>query len=92
MGRSAESCKRTHVGMFSEKGQKWRKHSKYPVSWNSNTAAAWSSRHGSTVRISRYQGKALKNHGLCVAWRDRQAQARGVGGEAKVVGVAEVPL
>ena len=34
----------------------------------------------------------LNSHGLCVAWRDRQAQARGVGGEASVVGVAEVPL
>lgn len=35
---------------------------------------------------------ALHEHGLKVAWRDRKAQARGVGGEAQVVGVAEVPL
>ena len=35
---------------------------------------------------------ALGAHGLQVVWSDKKAQARGVGGEATVVGVAEVPL
>ena len=35
---------------------------------------------------------ALQSHGLKVRWTDRKGQARGVGGDAKVVGVCEVPL
>ena len=34
----------------------------------------------------------LQFHGLKVAWKDKQAQARGVGGQAQVVGVTDIPL
>ena len=36
--------------------------------------------------------EVLKTCGLKVRWTDRKAQARGVGGEAKVKGVVEIPL
>ena len=35
---------------------------------------------------------SLRDHGLRVVWIDKKAQARGVGGEAQVAGVVEVPL
>ena len=34
----------------------------------------------------------LGGHGLKVVWKDKKAQARGVGGPAQVVGVADIPL
>ena len=36
--------------------------------------------------------KRLQEVGLQIQWLDKQAQARGVGGEAKVVGVATIPV
>ena len=36
--------------------------------------------------------EALMSHGLQVRWSDKQAQARGIGGEAKVIGVVEIPV
>ena len=34
----------------------------------------------------------LKQHGLRIKWSDKVAQAKGIGGEAQVVGVAEIPV
>ena len=34
----------------------------------------------------------LQFHGLKVAWKDKQAQARGVDGQAQVVGVTDIPF
>ncbi|CAK9020221.1 Copia protein [Durusdinium trenchii] len=35
---------------------------------------------------------SLKEHQLQVRWSNKQAQARGIGGEAKVAGVVEIPV
>ena len=40
------------------------------------------------IRLS----STLGRHDLQVVWSDKRAQAHGIGGEAKVVGVAEIPL
>eukprot|EP00435_Cladocopium_sp_Y103_P009169 s1995_g2.t1 len=36
--------------------------------------------------------QALSRHGLKIKWLDKKAQARGIGGEASVCGVAEIPV
>lgn len=41
--------------------------------------------------LKRLEGK-LVQHGLAVRWTDKVAQARGIGGEAKVCGVVEIPI
>ncbi|CAK9042510.1 unnamed protein product [Durusdinium trenchii] len=37
-------------------------------------------------------GEELRKHRLKVQWSTKQAQARGIGGEARVVGVVEIPV
>lgn len=41
--------------------------------------------------LGRLEGK-LSQQGLAVRWTDKVAQARGIGGEAKVCGVVEIPI
>ncbi|CAK9109699.1 DNA topoisomerase 3-alpha (DNA topoisomerase III alpha) [Durusdinium trenchii] len=36
--------------------------------------------------------ESLKGHGLRVVWNGKQAQAKGIGGDAKVCGVVEIPV
>ncbi|CAK9016966.1 unnamed protein product [Durusdinium trenchii] len=36
--------------------------------------------------------ESLKNHGLQVVWTGKKAQAKGIGGDAKVCGVVEIPV
>ena len=42
--------------------------------------------------LTRLSSVLGNNHDLQIVWLDKKAQARGVGGEAQVVGVAAVPL
>ena len=44
--------------------------------------------HGALVKLE----SALRSHGLRISWSEKTGCARGVGGSAKVVGVAEIPL
>ncbi|CAK9103401.1 unnamed protein product, partial [Durusdinium trenchii] len=40
----------------------------------------------------RHLEESLKGHGLQVVWNGKQAQAKGIGGDAKVCGVVEIPV